>query len=178
MDVLLVAEAARRPPLLASLPLARPDDLAAALRRRPDVVLVDVNDDRVVRDLVDGGFAVVVLVAPHQVARYLHTGARGFACRDGREAMAAASAVAAGGTYLAAALVEQLRARPPLRELTEREREVLRLVAQGRSNREIAREMHVTAATVKTHVSHILTKLDLPNRMHAALLAQREGLRC
>ncbi|WP_309117338.1 response regulator transcription factor [Saccharothrix sp.] len=172
MDVLLVAP--RRPPSLASLPRA---SLAEVVRRRPDVVLVDA-DDGVVRELVDAGLAVVVLVAPHEVARYLHTGARGFACRDGREAMAAAQAVATGGTYLAAALVEQLRASPPLRELTEREREVLRLVALGRSNREIAREMHVTAATVKTHVSHILTKLDLPNRMHAALLAQREGLRC
>ncbi|CAL9447832.1 Transcriptional regulatory protein DesR [Actinosynnema sp. ALI-1.44] len=177
MEVLLVADPLRRPPALPST-VPGPDTVSTALRRRPDVVLADTADEEPVRRLADAGLRVVALVSPHELARYLHTGARGFACRDGRDAEAAARAVAAGGAYLAAGLVDRLRAAPPLRHLTEREREVLRLVARGRSNREIAREMHVTAATVKTHVSHILTKLALPNRMHAALLAQREGLRC
>jgi DNA-binding NarL/FixJ family response regulator len=60
--------------------------------------------------------------------------------------------------------------------LSDRERQVLVKMARGRSNDEIARELYLTCATVKSHVSHILAKLGQPNRMHAALLAQRMGL--
>ena len=60
--------------------------------------------------------------------------------------------------------------------LTEREVEVLRLVAQGRSNQEIAGQLVISEATVRTHVSNILTKLHLASRTQAALYALREGL--
>ena len=65
---------------------------------------------------------------------------------------------------------------PPVETLTERELEVLRLVAQGRSNTEIAAQLTVTEVTVRTHVSHILKKLNLSNRVQATLYALKEGL--
>ncbi|MEJ2853138.1 MULTISPECIES: helix-turn-helix transcriptional regulator [unclassified Saccharothrix] len=175
VEVLLVGGADRPLPGLDPVRRALPE---VVLRDRPQVVVVDGFAERLVWRLADAGLRVVVLIEPVELVRALHTGARGFACRDGADAVPAVRAVAAGGTYLAAGLVDRLRGLPPLGGLTVREREVLRLVAQGRSNVEIAREIHVSAATVKTHMSHILTKLDLPNRMHAALLAQRVGLRC
>jgi NarL family two-component system response regulator LiaR len=61
-------------------------------------------------------------------------------------------------------------------DLTEREHDVLRLIAQGRSNREIADELHITEGTVKGHVSNILSKLHLQDRTQAALFAVRSGL--
>ena len=64
----------------------------------------------------------------------------------------------------------------PADELTPRELEVLRLIAEGRSNKVIARELGVAEKTVKTHVSHVLAKLGLTDRTQAALYAVREGL--
>ena len=67
--------------------------------------------------------------------------------------------------------------RPPTPDpLTEREEEVLRLVAKGLSNQEIATQMIIAEVTVRTHVSHILSKLQLANRVQATLYALREGL--
>ena len=66
--------------------------------------------------------------------------------------------------------------RPVPEGLTERELEVLRLIAQGQNNREIARELVISEKTVKTHVSNILSKLHLADRTQAAIYALREGL--
>lgn len=66
--------------------------------------------------------------------------------------------------------------RDPLPELTEREREVLRLVATGATNKEMARQLFVAEATVKSHLVHIFTKLGVDNRARAVALAQETGL--
>jgi DNA-binding NarL/FixJ family response regulator len=74
-------------------------------------------------------------------------------------------------------LAESLRAsKQPIEALTEREREVLGLVAQGKANKEIARQLEISERTVRTHVSSILGKLGLVSRTQAALYALREGL--
>ena len=103
---------------------------------------------------------------------------------DAGELVAAAERVAAGETVVDPELVTQLLARPrapdPLEELTEREREVLALMAEGLTDRGIAERLWVTPKTVETHVRHILRKLDLPsgaanNRRVHAVLAQLRG---
>jgi len=112
------------------------------------------------------GHDVVVLALPH--------GASG-------EIAAALHAAAGGEVFLDAAvarrLAQEIRApRSGLRALTAREREILQLVAEGRSNKEIAAELVISERTARTHVSNLLGKLGLASRTQAALLAIREGL--
>jgi DNA-binding NarL/FixJ family response regulator len=90
-------------------------------------------------------------------------------------------AAAAGGVHLDSAVARQLTRRMAapgigLSALTAREREILVLVAQGHSNREIAAELVISERTARTHVSNVLSKLQLASRTQAALLAIREGL--
>lgn len=121
----------------------------------------------------------------------LKAGARGFLLKSAsqEELTSAVRAVADGAAFICPTMTRRLIDRfeilPPPQErshavalatLSGRETQVLSGIARGRSNQEIAHELHVTPATVKSHVSRILAKLELPNRMHAALLAQRSGL--
>jgi DNA-binding NarL/FixJ family response regulator len=130
--------------------------------------------------------------ADEYVIEALRAGASGFLLKDVTPAdfIAAVRLVAAGDALLAPSVTRRLLDRfrdrlPPataerrherLRELTERELEVLRLVARGLSNREIAGELVLSEATVKTHVSHILDKLGLRDRAQAVVLAYEVGL--
>jgi DNA-binding NarL/FixJ family response regulator len=118
----------------------------------------------------------------------LRGGASGFLLKDAGadELLHAVRVVAAGESLLSPSITRRLIAdyarRPPLREqpsalaeLTPRELEVLRLIARGLSNGDIARELVVGDATVKTHVSRIFTKLDLHDRAQAVVLAMKAG---
>jgi DNA-binding NarL/FixJ family response regulator len=166
----------------------------------PDVVLMDVRMPELdgleaTRRLVATGSPVRVLVlttfdADEYIYEAMKAGASGFLLKDvPREQLVAGVRVVAGGESLLAPaitkrLIEQFVRRPPpgshapphLEELSERELDVLRLVARGLSNAEIAAELYVSEATVKTHVGHILQKLRLRDRVQGVVLAYESGL--
>ena len=168
----------------------------AAAELSPDVILMDI-----VMPTVDGieavrrimaaqpGSRILVLTSfatDDQIFPALKAGALGYLLKDTgpEDLLQAIRQVHRGESSLhptIARKVLQELSRPPQRPptpdpLTEREVEVLRLVAQGRSNQEIARMLVVSEATVRTHVSSILSKLHLASRTQAALYALREGL--
>jgi DNA-binding NarL/FixJ family response regulator len=129
---------------------------------------------------------VVMLTSFGEVERVyaaLQAGAAGYLLKDADpdEVAAAIRAAARGEVHLdpavAGRLTRQLVSPPTgLAALTARERTVLALVARGLSNRQIAAELYISDRTARTHVSHVLTKLQLSSRTQAALVAIREGL--
>jgi DNA-binding NarL/FixJ family response regulator len=135
------------------------------------------------------GLKVLVLTMhsdPEYVERAVHGGADGYLLKDSavNDLVAGIEAVAGGRAYYSPAvqrsLSEMVRAtvKPPgaLETLTDREREVLKLIANGKRNREIATELFISEKTVKNHVSNILWKLQVNDRTEAALFAARQGL--
>ncbi len=173
--------------------------LDAAQTSRPDVVLMDIrmpNLDGIEATrriaTAEGAPRVLILTTfdlDDYVYEALRAGASGFLLKDARadELCDAVRTVAAGDALLSPTitrkLIESYTRRPPasaqpeaLGELTPRELEVLRLVARGMSNNDIARELVVGDATVKTHVSRIFSKLDLHDRAQAVVLAYESGL--
>ena len=174
--------------------------LALAAELSPDVVLMDIRMPELdgleaTRRLVaDGGSPRVVMLTTFGEDDYVYdamkSGASGFLLKDIRpEQLAEAVRVAAAGDALLAPaitrrLIEDFVRRPPpgsglpaeLSELTERELEVLGLIARGLSNAEIASTLFVSEATVKTHVTHVLSKLHLRDRVQAVVLAYESGL--
>ena len=125
------------------------------------------------------------------VVEALRAGASGFLLKDTppEDLIEAIHVIAAGEALLAPSVTRRLldrfasrlpmlaeTASPALADLTERELEVLRLVAQGLSNTEIADRLVVSETTVKTHVSHVFAKLDLRDRVQAVILAYQVGL--
>ncbi|KAM3091417.1 response regulator [Phormidesmis sp. 146-35] len=117
------------------------------------------------------------------VAEALHFGAKGYLLKDTPtdELAQAIRAIHQGYTQFGPGIVEKVIAEAPvskpeslppgLTELTDREREILRSIATGASNREIAQTLHLTEGTVRNHISHILTKLDLRDRTQASIVA-------
>jgi DNA-binding NarL/FixJ family response regulator len=171
------------------------DGVDRAEELRPDVVLMDVKMPgmdgidalRRLRELGNPARVLIVTSFTEQrtVVPALRAGAAGYVYKDvDPDALAGAiRSVHAGHILLqpevAGALLAQEEAGPGqgrAGSLTEREREVLGLIADGRSNREIARALVLSEKTVKTHVSNILMKLDLADRTQAALWAVRHGV--
>ena len=174
--------------------------VALAQELRPDVVLMDIrmpdlDGIEATRRLVaDGETARVLMLTTFDLDEYLYeamkAGASGFLLKDAPrdQLIAAVRTVAAGDALLAPSLVRRLvedfvrrpapGSRSPARliELTERELDVLMLIARGLANAEIAERLFLSEATVRTHVSHILAKLDLRDRVQAVVLAYESGL--
>ena len=171
-----------------------------AVSAQPDVVLMDIRMpvmdglEATRRILADGaGAPKVVILTTFDLDDYvyeaLRAGASGFLLKDAPRAdlIAAVRVAAAGDALLAPSvtrrLIEAFARRPAsaapapsrLASLTRRERDILRLIARGNSNMEIARELVVSEATVKTHVGHLLAKLDLRDRVQAVILAYETG---
>jgi NarL family two-component system response regulator LiaR len=159
---------------------------------RPDVLLLDLympelDGHRVLAALQEEPHqpAVVVLTSAtddEHLVRAMHAGATSYLLKTaaGEQVVAAVRNAATGIASLSPDLLtrftQALRRPPPpdpLHPLSPRERDVLHLLARGRSNREIARELAIGEQTVKTHVSSILTKLDLQDRVQAAIFALR-----
>jgi DNA-binding NarL/FixJ family response regulator len=176
--------------------------VAEARRLKPDVVLMDVrmpdmDGIEATRRLFDAGDppSKVVMLTTFDMDEYvydaLRAGASGFLLKDvpPEQLVAGIRAVASGDALLAPSVtrrvIEEFVRRPPasvrtlppkLSELTTRELEVLKLIARGLSNSEIAKELFVSETTVKTHVGHVLTKLEVRDRVQAVVLAYESGL--
>ena len=173
----------------------------AVAERQPDVVLMDIRmpgmDGLAATEILrrrDRPPEVIVLTtfdADDHVLRALHAGASGFLLKDTPPAgiVGAIRAVAAGEPILSPAITRRLighviaveggdrrrRAREQLDRLTEREREVAVAIGRGKSNAEISRDLYMSIATVKAHVSRLLEKLGFNNRVQIALLAHDAG---
>jgi DNA-binding NarL/FixJ family response regulator len=171
--------------------------LAAELR--PDVVLMDVrmpvlDGVEATKQIVAAGTARVLVMTTFDLDEYVYAalqgGASGFLLKDTQpdHLVSALRAVASGEAVVSPSVTRRLLDRfvgtggAPVRDvreldvLTDREREVLVLIAKGLSNLEIAESLFLSEATVKTHVGRILAKLDLRDRVQAVVLAYETGL--
>ena len=165
-----------------------------ATLHRPDVVLMDLNLPgtsglEATRRIAKASPESVVLVLSmldddESVLAAMRAGARGYVLKGAgqEELLAAIRSVAAGGAVFGAAVAGRMLAAldapppaPAFPGLTEREAQVLSLMAEGRDNREIAAELSLSAKTVANHVSHILTKLQARDRVDAVLRARDSG---
>jgi DNA-binding NarL/FixJ family response regulator len=167
--------------------------VSAAERENPDVVLMDlqfgshaaatgVDATRHIRSLPAPPYVLVLTNydSDADILGAVEAGASGYLLKDAppHELTAAVRAAAAGDSALAPVITSRLldRMRRPHVSLSAREIEVLEAVAQGRSNTEVARELSVTETTVKSHLAHIFSKLDVTSRTAAVSEARQQGI--
>jgi DNA-binding NarL/FixJ family response regulator len=172
--------------------------VAKAGRLDPAVVLMDIRMpeldglEATRRILAARGSARILSLTTFGLDEYVYealcAGASGFVLKDDppEQLIAAVRTVAAGNALLSPAITKHVISQftriprtvlpKELSELTERETEILRLIAAGLSNAEIGRKLYIGETTVKTHVTHILAKLGLRDRVQAVVLAYRTGL--
>jgi DNA-binding NarL/FixJ family response regulator len=167
-------------------------------RFHPTVVLMDIRMPELDglqatrRILADDGGARILILTTFDLDEYvyeaLRAGASGFVLKDDppEQLLTAIRTVAGGDALLSPGITKRVikqftripHPTPPrqLEDLTERELDVFRLIARGLSNAEIGRELYISDTTVKTHITHILQKLDLRDRVQAVVLAHETGL--
>jgi two-component system NarL family response regulator len=168
-------------------------DCAAAVpalvrKHRPDVILMDLR--------MPGGSGIEATIAlraempearvlmfttfdgDEDIYRAMQAGARGYLLKSAprEELLAAIRAVAAGERYLPAALAQRLAGRVAARDVSERELEVLRLIARGKTNKEIAAALGISDETVKRHASNLFVKMGVGDRAQATSEGIRRGL--
>ena len=174
------------------------DAVAKARRHNPDVILMDIRMPEMdgleaTRQITSSTNSKVIILTTFDIDDYVYAalrgGASGFLLKDAPadDLITAIHAVQDGGALISPGITKRLIAdfakRPDedrkvagLDSLTAREIEVLEHIAMGMSNDEIAEALFVSLTTVKTHVSHILTKLDLRDRVQAVVAAYESGL--
>ena len=162
--------------------------IEAYREHRPNLVLMDVRlpgmsgADATAALLRQVPEAAVLMLSTHsgeeEIYRSLHAGARGYVLKSvmREELLRAIREVHAGGRYVDPTVASVLAARLSHRSLTSREMEVLRMVAKGYGNKEIAAALNIAEVTVKLHVSHVLEKLNVKDRTEAATAALQRGI--
>ena len=163
--------------------------IALSERRRPDIVIMDLRmpgmdgieaTEEIIKRVPDS--RVLVFTAYNErslLARGLESGAKGYILKEAPHELLlrAIEKVAGGETFVDPALMPAfVSGRDGGEILTQREREILQLLADGMSNAEIAGELVISQATVKTHVRHVLQKLGLRDRVQAVALAYEAGV--
>ncbi|MEX0674836.1 MAG: response regulator transcription factor [Gaiellaceae bacterium] len=162
--------------------------VALVERRKPDVVIMDVRmpgmDGLEATKLISEqtpDSAVLIFTAYSErslLSRGLESGAKGYILKEAphETLLRAIEKVAGGETYVDPALMPAFFTKDREDMLTTREREILKLLADGMSNSDVAGKLYISQETVKSHVRHILTKLEADTRTHAVAIALREAI--
>jgi DNA-binding NarL/FixJ family response regulator len=157
-------------------------------QQQPDVTLMDLRMpgmdgvDAITAICAEFAHASIIILttfdSDEDIHRGLQAGAKGYLLKDAgaEELLAAIRTVAKGQKYIPPAVGAKLAERMSTPQLSDRELEVLRLLAKGKSNKDISATLHITENTVKFHVNNILSKLGVNDRVQAVLVALKRGI--